>query len=288
MTLPPPTLKAFARLSFFALSCLVLIPFQVTLMTVLGKGPSAYILPRLWHRMICRVFGIQVEVIGTPHITGQTIFVGNHMSYLDIPVIGSVLKTSFVSKREVAHWPVFGYLAKLQQTGFIDRSRSAAKNEQSAIGGMIAQGKNLVIFPEGTSTDGRAVLPFKSSLFSLMLSGENPGLSLQPFTVVMSLVDGQPPATQDLRDIYAWHRDMDTELPVHLWRFARSKGAVIKLFFHQPIDAAAHTDRKLLAKICHEHVAAGLASAENNRTLPSSGASENLSYPAQAVESIPT
>lgn len=240
-------------------------------MTLLGKGDPAYVLPRLWHRMICRAFGIRVEVIGTPHITGQTIFVGNHMSYLDIPVIGSVLKTSFVSKKEVANWPVFGFLAKLQQTGFIDRARSAAKNEQTAIGAMIAQGKNLVIFPEGTSTDGREVLPFKSSLFSLMLQGENPGLFIQPFTVIMRQTDGHTPDTQEARDLYAWHRDMDTELPVHLWRFGKTKGAVIVLHFHAPFEAAAYTDRKMLAKICQEQVASGLAKADNHRTLSPAG-----------------
>ncbi|MCD8525686.1 MAG: 1-acyl-sn-glycerol-3-phosphate acyltransferase [Alphaproteobacteria bacterium] len=236
-------------------------------MSLLGTGNPAYILPRLWHKLICRTFGIKIVVQGTPHTQSQTVFVGNHLSYLDIPVIGSVLKTSFVSKKEVANWPVFGYLAKLQQTGFIDRSRSAALNERSAIGAMMREGKNLVIFPEGTSTDGREVLPFKSSLFSLMLQDEQPGLIIQPFTIRMELVDGQVPETQDTRDIYSWHRDMDTELPVHLWRFAFSRGAVITLAFHTPFAANSYSDRKELAKICQKQVALGLAENDNHRNL---------------------
>jgi 1-acyl-sn-glycerol-3-phosphate acyltransferase len=268
MALIPPPLKATAKLLVFALACLLMIPFQLVVIAVFGKGPPAYVLPRLWHRLICHTFGLKIIVLGTPQTRGQTIFVGNHLSYLDIPVIGSVLKTSFVSKKEVANWPVFGILAKLQQTGFIDRSRSAAKSERSAIGSMIADGKNLVIFPEGTSTDGRTVIPFKSSLFSLMLQEENPGLNIQPFTVSMRSVDGMPPESQPVRDLYSWHRDMDTELPVHLWRFANTKGAEIVLHFHPPFKATAYTDRKLLAKICQEQVANGLAEADNRRTLP--------------------
>lgn len=268
MAIIPPSLKASAKLLVFAVACILMIPLQIIVTTLFGHGAPAYVLPRLWHRLICRTWGIKVIVLGRPQTHTQTIYVGNHLSYLDIPAIGSVLKTSFVSKKEVAHWPVFGTLARLQQTGFIDRSRSAAKNERSAIGSMIADGKNLVIFPEGTSTDGREVLPFKSSLFSLMLQGENPGLSIQPFTVSMRLVDGQSPDTQELRDIYAWHRDMDTELPVHLWRFAKSRGAVIVLHFHAPLKAETHSDRKLLAKICHEQVASGLAEQDNRRNLP--------------------
>lgn len=267
MALLPPSLKASARMGVFALTCILLIPMQIVLTTVMGYGQPAYILPRIWHRIICRAFGIKVIVLGKPHTEGQAIFVGNHLSYLDIPAIGSVLKCSFVAKKDVADWPVFGTLARLQQTGFIDRSRSAARNERSAIGSMIEDGKTLVIFPEGTSTDGREVLPFKSSLFSLMLQGENPGLVIQPFTVSLRSANGQSPHTQEVRDIYAWHRDMDTELPVHLWRFAKSRGAVIVLHFHPALKAETHTDRKALAKICHERVALGLAEQDNHRTL---------------------
>lgn len=245
-----------------------MIPFQFAVLTIFGKGKPAYVLPNLWHLIICNAFGLRVEVVGTPHQSTQTIFVGNHLSYLDIPVIGSLLRASFISKKEVASWPVFGLLAKLQQTGFIDRSRSAARSEQTAIGGMIADGKSLVIFPEGTSTDGREVLPFKSSLFSLMLIGENPDLTIQPFTVSMRSVDGREPHTQEIRDLYSWHRDMDTELAFHLWHFAKTRGAIITLHFHPPFSASACTDRKLLAKKCQEQVAAGLAEANNRRTLP--------------------
>lgn len=231
-----------------------------------GKRPF-YAIPMLWHRIICFCFGIRVVVEGAPLRDGHIVYVSNHLSYLDIPVIGGVIRASFVAKKEVESWPVFGFLARLQNTVFIKRSRSAAADEKDSVGSVIDQGRNLVIFPEGTSTDGRTVIDFKSSLFSLMLDSHLPDLMIQPFTISMRRVDGVFPETQDLRDIYSWHRDMDTELPAHLWRFARSKGAVIVLRFHAPVAARDYADRKALAKICHKAVAEGLESDPKMRNV---------------------
>lgn len=241
----------------FFLWCCVIVPAQLVVL-LFHKGCGAYILPYYWHKGVCLIFGLQVRVEGQPQRSGQVLFVGNHLSYLDIPVIGTVLKASFVAKKDVAQWPVFGFLSKLQQTAFIDRARGAAIKEADSLGSMVAQGKSLIIFPEGTSTDGRNVLPFKSSLFSLALADAVREMRIQPFTVHIETIAGQAPESQDIRDIYAWHRDMDTELPVHLWGFAKSKGAVIVLTFHAPIRAQDYEDRKALAKACHEHVSNGL------------------------------
>lgn len=261
----PPRLKATARFFVFATLTLVLLPFQFLVLAIPGgKGRAGYVLPNLWHIIICRAFGIKVEILGTPYRRSQTVFVSNHISYLDIPAIGSVLPASFVAKKDVAGWPVFGMLAKLQQTGFIDRSRTAALTQNSAMGAMLDEGKTLIIFPEGTSTDGREVIPFKSSLFSLLVGDARPGLMIQPFTLSMRMADGSKPQTQDERDLYSWHRDMDTDLGVHLWRFAQSRGAIITLHFHPAFKAAGHTDRKELAAFCHNQVAQGLADQDNN------------------------
>lgn len=249
-------LAGFKLFLFFLLSC-VIVPLQLLVLLV-HKGRGAYILPCLWHKGVCAIFGLKVQVEGQPIRKGQVLYVANHLSYLDIPVIGTVLKASFVAKKDVASWPVFGFLSKLQQTAFIDRARGAAARERSSLGGMIAEGKSLIIFPEGTSTDGRDVLPFKSSLFALALEATNEAMQIQPLTLRADVVDGLAPETQELRDIYAWHRDMDTELPTHLWLFAMSKGAVITLTFHEAVPREAYEDRKTLAKTCHEHVSNGL------------------------------
>ena len=241
------------KILLFFLWCLLAVPLQLILM-VFHKGPYSYSIPYIWHKGVCVIFGIKVQVYGSPERKNQTLFVSNHLSYLDIPVIGSVLKASFVAKKDVASWPVFGFLSKLQQTAFIDRSRSAAAKEANALDTMIAKGKSLIIFPEGTSTDGRSVLPFKSSLFSLALQQNDKNLLIQPFTILMQSIDKKAPKSQEIIDLYSWHRDMDTELPAHLWGFAKSKGAVISLHFHDTLKTLDFQDRKTLAKVCQEHV----------------------------------
>lgn len=244
---------AALKMALFFAWCLIMVPAQC-LVLLFTKGQNAYIMPYIWHKGVCLILGIKVKVHGTPERNGQILYVSNHLSYLDIPAIGTVLKASFVAKKDVSSWPVFGFLSKLQQTAFIDRARGAAVREASALDSMIEAGKSLIIFPEGTSTDGRSVLPFKSSLFALALKDENKHVQIQPFTIKMDLVDGKKPDTQDLIDIYSWHRDMTTELPAHLWGFAKGKGAVISLYFHPVISSANYSDRKKLALVCQETV----------------------------------
>tara|TARA_R110001592_G_scaffold16881_14_gene71713 strand:+ start:2359 stop:3048 length:690 start_codon:yes stop_codon:yes gene_type:complete len=224
------------------------------------KENAAYILPWLWQKIVCSIFRITVRVNGTPYTDSQTIYMSNHVSYLDIPAIGSILRASFVAKKDVASWPVFGFLSKLQQTAFISRSREDVKKEKHALDSMLNDGKSLIIFPEGTSTDGREVRLFKSSLFSIAMKENLRGIKVQPVTLRMETVNQKQIHTQDDRDLYSWHIDMDTPLDKHLWRFARNKGAVISLTFHPPLNASDFSDRKTLAKACYNTVSKGLDS----------------------------
>lgn len=184
----------------------------------------------------------------------QVILTSNHVSYLDIEVFSTVTPWSFVAKAEVAGWPLFGTLARLQQTAFTSRSRTDAHKDKNALSSMLAAGKNLIIFPEGTSSDGGQVLPFKSSLLSAAL--ESPNLLVQPVTLAVLEVDGKQACSGPVRDLYAWHGDMT--LPPHLWAFAKGKGARIRLIFHPPVDPASVADRKALTTLCQTIVAGGL------------------------------
>ncbi|GJL84499.1 MAG: hypothetical protein DHS20C02_02740 [Micavibrio sp.] len=250
---------AGCKLAVFAVLCVFIIIVQGAFV-LLYKGPASYIMPRLWHNCVRMTFGIKYRIEGTPYTDSQTLYMSNHMSYLDIEVIGSVLKASFVAKAEVESWPLFGLLCKLQQTAFISRSRVDAAKETNALETTLNEGKSLIIFPEGTSTDGKSVLPFKSSLFSIAYIGDNKDMVVQPITVQLETVDGHAIETQDDRDLYAWHVDMTTELPDHLWRFAKTSGATVVLKFHPPIKASDINDRKILAKLCYEQVSKGLES----------------------------
>ncbi|MCB9991552.1 MAG: 1-acyl-sn-glycerol-3-phosphate acyltransferase [Rhodospirillales bacterium] len=232
----------------------LLIPPQIIIL-LFSRGKAAFILPTFWQHRICNAFGLKVEVIGTPVLDRQALFVSNHISYLDIPVIAGVLPASFVAKADVASWPVFGLLAKLQQTAFVSRSRATLAQEKAALSNVLAQGRSLIIFPEGTSSDGQTVLPFKTSLFGLALeSGQD--ITVQPFTIELASVDGHEVSTQADRDLYAWHGDM-TLMP-HFWAFAKSSGAKVRLHFHPPLRVQQISDRKELARICYDLVAAPL------------------------------
>jgi len=237
----------------FALLCLIIVPAQ-SIMLLFHRGKYAYILPWLWQKGVCAIFRITLAVSGAPYTKSQTLYVSNHLSYLDIPAIGSVLRASFIAKKDVSRWPVFGFLSTLQQTAFVSRNPSDARTEKNALDNMLAEGKSLIVFPEGTSTDGTEFVPFKSSLFAIAFHENAPDLMIQPFTLQMQSVNGHAPETQELRDLYSWHRHMDTELHEHLWRFAQSKGAVIAMEFHDPIRARDYEDRKILAKTCQDHV----------------------------------
>ena len=95
------------------------------------------------------------------------LFAANHVSYLDITVLGSLLDASFIAKTEVAGWPLFGWLARLQRSVFIDRRARSTAHQRDSIAARLAAGEALILFPEGTSGDGNRLLPFKSALFSV-------------------------------------------------------------------------------------------------------------------------
>lgn len=249
--------KASVKLALFALLCVPVVLTQPFLLMVY-RGPHAYHIPYLWHRSVCAIFGIRFKIIGKPATDRQTIYMSNHLSYLDIPMIGSLLKASFVAKKEVESWPVFGFLSKLQQTEFIERKRTAAHQQKQVMSARLASGQSLIIFPEGTSTSGESVLPFKSSLFTLAMDGSAKDLYVQPMTISLVKVNGKTPENTDTRNIYAWPRDLDMPLHEHLWRFACSSGADLTLTFHPPLRARDYDDRKILAKACHDNVSKGL------------------------------
>jgi len=252
------SIKASLKMLAFALLCVPIIPTQL-LILAFHKDRAAYIIPRLFHKGVCAIFGVKIQKIGTPYTDSQVIYMSNHISYLDISAIGGIIPyASFVAKKDVSGWPVFGFLSTLQQTAFISRDRNDARKEANALDTMLQAGKNLTIFPEGTSTDGLDVVPFKSSLFSLAYQDGLDDIVIQPVTIRVLSANKKPVVTQDDRDIYSWHVNMDTELHDHLWAFAKRSGAVLEITFHDVIPARDCKNRKVLAKACYEAVCSGL------------------------------
>lgn len=254
------TARAILRIFLLSLLTLFVVGFQ-TILLPFYRGRFSYVMPLLWQKGACLIFNIRVRREGAPLRGRQTLYIGNHLSYLDIPAVGSLVTGSFVARGDLANWPIFGYMGRMQQTIYISRNPQDAAKGKQALETMLKEGKNLIIFAEGTSSPGTEVLPFKSSLFSLALESPGPEpLAVQPFTISLLEIDGLCPTDPAARDRYAWHGDMSLE--PHLWAFAKGRGARLLIRFHAPLEAAAYQDRKSLCRDCHSAVADGLVLPE--------------------------
>jgi 1-acyl-sn-glycerol-3-phosphate acyltransferase len=154
--------RAFAVL-FFSLCALVENGISISFTRCERRLHARAAWLHAWCRFACRVLGIRVKTHGSMPSSG--VLVSNHLSYLDIVVLSSIRPCVFVAKRDIANWPLFGWLAHAAGTIFVDRERRfSSPKAVDAIGDAIANGSVVVIFPEGTSSDGSSVLPFKSAL----------------------------------------------------------------------------------------------------------------------------
>jgi 1-acyl-sn-glycerol-3-phosphate acyltransferase len=254
--------RGMLRLGLYAVVTALGIPLQVLFLRF--GGPYARF-PVAYHRLCCRILGLRVVTKGQPVTDRATLFISNHSSYLDIPVLGSLLPTSFVAKTEVGGWPLFGLLARLQRTVFVDRTaRHRADEQRDSIAGRLQAGDKLVLFPEGTSSDGNRTLPFKTALFAVAATQvDGKPLTLQPVSVTATHLDGLP-LGHAWRGLYAWYGDM--ELPPHLWQLVRLGGRItILVEFHPPVSLVDFSSRKALADHCWRTVAAGVERAVKGR-----------------------
>ena len=250
-----PALRVMLRSLALLAMILAVIPSQL-LVLAFTRGPASLRLPALFHRLFCRVLGIQVELRGSPVPDRQAVFISNHLSHLDVSVIGGVVRACFVAKQDVRGWPLFGALSRLQQTVFITRDPRRVADAVASIREALQAGHRLVLFPEGTTSDGSAVLPFKSSSFSVLADPAMQDVVLQPMTVELLGTDGRAIANGGKRDLYAYHRDM-TLVP-HLLAFMAGAGARLRLHFHAPLERQPAQTRKQLASAAQAQVAAPL------------------------------
>ncbi|MFZ3034650.1 MAG: lysophospholipid acyltransferase family protein [Parvibaculum sp.] len=260
-------IRAGVLLAGFVLSALLLMPVQALGLKL--NLPYARKLPNRYHKYLCWLIGIKVVTRGKPH-DGPCLIAANHTSWLDIPIMGSLEPSSFVAKSEVAGWPFFGWLAKLQNTVFVERERRTRTVEKrNEIHSRISGGDTLILFPEGTSSDGNRVLPFKSALMSVaQLSIVNSDadreddLLVQPVSVAYMRLCGLPMGRR-FRPFFAWYGDM--ELFPHLWE-AFSMGPIeIHVEYHKPVTIREVGNRKALAAYCEERCREGLIAALTGR-----------------------
>jgi lyso-ornithine lipid O-acyltransferase len=271
------------RLAIYLGFTLLLMPVQAV--GVALRRPWTASFPRFYHRWCCRILGLRVRRIGRPTTIRPALFVANHISYLDITVFGSLIAGSFIAKREVAGWPLFGWLARLQRSVFIDRKMRSTVEQRDSIAARLAGGEALILFAEGTSGDGNRVLPFKSALFSVADHAATGPVTVQPVSVAYTRLDGMP-IGRALRPLFAWYGSM--AMAPHLWTVLGLGTIEIVVEFHPATTLADCGSRKMLARYCEERVAGGLARAlSGRRELLSEGSREPARRPAPADAAAP-
>lgn len=228
---------------------------------------TAKFLPQGWYyvpiyfgqSIILRILGIRLEVKGKLYKAKPAIYLANHASYIDIIIVCSLLPAICVSKAEVKRWPVFGHVARLAGTIFITREIKDTRKNLETIANVLRQGKSILMFPEGTTSDGNRVLPFKSSFLKVVEEDiSDTPITVQPITIIYSQANGKPLSPSE-RNTFAWFGD-DTLL-VHVWNLLKVKHSVVEVIYHPIIEGHSITDRKSLAQQCHSVISDRLTKA---------------------------
>jgi lyso-ornithine lipid O-acyltransferase len=191
-----------------------------------------------------------LRIDGEPVRDRAVLFVSNHASWADILVIGSITPVAFIAKREAADWPLVGIMAKMQRAVFVDRVRRHQTGDAVAeIIKRLASGISVVLFAEGTSSDGNRMLPFRSALLGAVEEAASRGstgnLLIQPMSICYTGQQGIPMGRQH-RPLVAWYGDLDF-IP-HIKTFI-GQGAVDALVnYGEPVPADGVTDRKAITR----------------------------------------
>jgi len=235
-------------LTVFAVVTLVLMPVQW--LAVALKRPLRRRIPVFYHRFVCRLLGVRVRANGAPIGDRPLLIVANHSSWLYISIITSVAPVVFVAKSEIARWPFFGLLAKLQRTVFVERDRRHKTGEVNAqIAQRLAEGDPVLLFGEGTAGDGNRVLPFRTALIGAardaIAAAGNERVWIQPLSI--AYVGQQGIALgRHLRPRAAWYGKM--KLTEHIGNIVRSGAVDVSVTWGEPIPYDGAIDRKLLAR----------------------------------------
>lgn len=240
-------LRIAVVLFFIALLSLVLIPIQA--FGLYFDFPYRHRLPGFWHRNACRLLGIRIHTYGEVDRRRPLMIAANHASWKDILVLGALADVVFIAKTEVAEWPVFGLLARLQRTIFVVREEKRRTGEQvNEIATRMADGEIVVLFPEGTTSDGNRLLGVKSSLFgaaaAVLPLAPDGVVYVQPVAIAYTRVHGMPMGRYH-RPIAAWPGDI--QLLPHLAGVLKAGAIDVDVCFGQPVEFRVGDNRKALS-----------------------------------------
>jgi lyso-ornithine lipid O-acyltransferase len=271
----------------FAALTLVLLPLQ--LIGIAFELRLQRTIPHLYHRILCALIGVRISELGRRSTASPALILSNHVSWLDICVISALAPVVFVAKSEVAGWPLLGWLAKLQRTIFIDRQarhRTGAATRE--IAGRLLGGDAVVLFAEGTSSEGTRVLPFRSSLVGAVHHALGAGthhthVTVQPMSLAY-IGFGGVPIGRGLRERVAWYGDADL-LP-HLLHVLSSGAVDVTVSWGEAAAYDISADRKTIARDTERSVrrmttaALRAAPSEQTSAAPASAPLQPLLKPA--------
>lgn len=260
-------LRVARRLVLIVLWVLICFPVQALLVALPGRANE--VSARRFWQGFCAILGMRVRVLGEPaHRTADgrpIVYIATHCSWLDIPVLGARLDAAFIAKEEIGKWPVVSWIAKLGRTVYVRRVRASTVRERDEMRARLAAGDSLILFPEGTTSDGSRVLPFRSAFLSVAeipVSPDGRSAIVQPVSLVYDRL-ARMPVCRANRLVFAWPGDMD--LASHFLRFARLQGFRATILLHPPVDPAAYGSRKALSEAVWRIVADGAAELRQNR-----------------------
>lgn len=251
--------NAIVRLLAYAGITLVCLPIQIALRRVSG--------PRVWepfcrwyHARALGAFKVKIEEIGVKSEAKPTLFVSNHNSYLDIEVLGAKINGTFIAMEQVATWPLFGLLSRLQDSVFIDRQTKSIAAQQRQITERFDRKQSLIMFPEGSSYTGTHMLPFRSSLFAVAKHEvEGEPITIQPVSVTFAKLDGLP-LGRGMRSFYGWYGN--SPIATHIMAAAGLGKLTVVLEWHEPKTIEDFKgNRKALSSYCESAIRAGMARA---------------------------
>jgi 1-acyl-sn-glycerol-3-phosphate acyltransferase len=278
-------IRCFFVIVAIAILTLVLLPFQ--LIGIAFRLPMQRGIPYIYHRILCALIGVRIRETGKRSPDFPLLILANHASWLDIVVITALTPAVFVAKKEVAGWPVFGWLAKLQRTVFIDRERrhrtGAATQE---IAERLIGGDAVVLFAEGTSSDGNRILPFRSALIGAVhhaigRSTHHDRVTVQPLSLAYVNLNGLP-LGRAFRSRVAWYGDAD--LIPHLVGVCSAGAVDVTVSWGEPMSYDMSADRKDIARVAEQAVRRMTAQARSMARL-GGHAGDSIGVPPPAAAS---
>ena len=238
----------YKRLILFLFLTVCLLPIYIPAFLVSRLTISKLIMlytKKVWSLLVLKIVGIKLKISGQHQKC--LVYVSNHVSWIDILVLNALLDIVFVSKNEVKSWPGLGILAILAKTIFIERRSLGALQQKNLLERSLNKGQSLCFFPEGTSTDGLDVKPFKSSLFSICFPKDNQNFlerSIQPITLKYTSPSEEQPG------FYSFWSEDDTIFGNIKKIIKNSKSGSVEIIFHEPLFLKNFKSRKDLSLAC--------------------------------------